>query len=693
MLTKNKVLISSLLVLFLLGGQALAQVTIKKEVPPPLELNIEDCVSATIQSSSSMIVYIVGTVTEATKGLIAKVTTEKFEINPGINHYDAAHLPPIAETWIASEYEGVIKRTGRFPEGNFTLLIQLFTEAGELLDDDQRRQEVKYPQINLLSPEDGAEITGPFPVFQWMSRRAILNLVFVLAIYKMMQGQTPQEAIEAGIPYFEQKDIKTTSFSYPVGAEPLEPGQRYCWQVTALIDGYPTATSEIWLFNFGGAVQIERCKYYLDEDGRMWHSLGGGGKIGVRHDSCKYVLTIKGMFHSDGERWNSVEVDSCDCILAINGMFHFNGKRWVELSKVRCRYAYVKPKKQMFHCDGEKWTPIEAKKCTYISAYNGMFHFNGEGWEKVLGEECRYLKAENGMFHFKDNKWEKVSGRRCYCLKAENGMFHYDGKDWTPVPEEKCTYALTKGGMLHYNGEKWELKMFEKCTYIKAYNGMFHSRGENKWKEVRGKKCECLLAENGMFHYNGAVWIKVPDKECTYALTKKGMYHYDGKEWKLKTFEKCTYIKAYNGMFHFDGRKWVRGKPRKCTYILTYDGKMYHADGEKWELVPGYYCQWVQAVNGWYHYHRGKWNPPQECNYRVEVIRVGRSTIKARIYHYENGRWVQVVSKDIPIGKPERCPACTYYFERIAPDEFVVYHCIERDRPEEITRVKIPRGE
>ena len=125
------------LAFFLLGENVFAQVTIKKNVPRPLEFNIEDCLIATITSPEPMTVYMIGMATEAGKGLVAKVTTEKFEIKSGINRYDASHIPPLAETWIIPEYENLIDRTGKFPEGRYTILIRLFTVRGELLDEDR----------------------------------------------------------------------------------------------------------------------------------------------------------------------------------------------------------------------------------------------------------------------------------------------------------------------------------------------------------------------------------------------------------------------------------------------------------------------------------------------------------------------------------------------------------------------------
>ncbi len=701
---RAQALIPFLLTFFLLGGQALAQVTIKKEAPKPFKLTIEDCISATITSPEAMTVYLIGTATEAKEGLIAKVTTEKFEIKPGVNRYSAANIPPIAETWIAPKYEKLIKRTGEFPEGRYTILIKLFTEEGELLGEDKRSQEVRYPQIRLISPEDGATITEPNPLFQWSITRPISGLEYKLSIYEVMPGQIPQEATEAGMPLFEQGGIKATSLRYPVGARNFEQGKTYCWNVEALIGGYSIAKSENWLFNFGGEIAAESCQYYLDEKGRMWHSLGAMGARRVRHKPCTYVFTKDGkMYHSDGKKWKPVKADSCTYILAINGMYHFNGKTWTKV-RIKKSFCIFDKKMGMMHYDGgQKWTEVPKRKCIYTLTEDGLYHCDGEQWLAEPFKKCTYILAYEGMpfatmYHFNGKTWKPIY-KKCCCILAKNGMYHYAGRKegWVRVPDSLCTYAYTDKGMYHYDGKRWSDTTFPECTYIKAYNGMFHSKGKGRWKRIKGKKCECLLAENGMYHYAGRKegWVKVPPDSCTYAYVKREnkMYHFDGERWKPVKAERCTYIKAYNGMFHFNGRKWVGPfTPRKCIYILAKNG-MFHSKGKgEWERVKGYRCQWINTYNrGWLHCDGRNWNPPKECNYRVEVIRVSRAKIRARIYHYERGRWVQIALKDIPIGRPKRCPRCTYYFEHEAPNEYILYHCEEPDQPREIARVKIPK--
>jgi len=258
------------LAFFLLGGQVLAQVTIKKDVPRSLELNIEDCLIATIKSPESMTVYMVGTATEAGKGLVAKVTTRKFEIKSGINRYDAAHIPPIAETWVIPEYERLIERTGSFPEGRYTILVRLFTVKDELLDEDKRTHRVVYPELRLITPRDGSKIVESNPLFHWSISRSVPGAKYLLRIFELTP-EGSKATVASDIPFF-RRTISTTSFRYSLNAAPFREGKKYAWQIQALAsDGYPLGRnegkSEIFVFKYRDAKINYPIKLVSPEEG------------------------------------------------------------------------------------------------------------------------------------------------------------------------------------------------------------------------------------------------------------------------------------------------------------------------------------------------------------------------------------------------------------------------------------------
>jgi hypothetical protein len=241
------------LAFFLLGGQLLAQVTIKKHVPRSLDLNIEDCLIATITSPEPMTVYMVGTATEIGKGLVAKVITRKFEIKSGINRYDAAHLPPVVETWIIPEYQRLMERTGSFPEGRYTISVRLFSVRDELLDEDKRTHRVVYPELRLITPRDGSKIVESNPLFHWSISRSVPGAKYLLKIFELMPVGA-EATVASNIPFFQRK-ISATSFRYPLKGPSFIEGKKYAWQVQALAaDGYPLGgnegRSEIFMFKY-----------------------------------------------------------------------------------------------------------------------------------------------------------------------------------------------------------------------------------------------------------------------------------------------------------------------------------------------------------------------------------------------------------------------------------------------------------
>ena len=229
---------------FLLKGQTPSHITIKKDLPRSLEVNIEDCLTATITSPEPMTVYMVAMATERGKGLVAKITTEKFEIKSGINRYNASRIPPIYDTWIVPEYENLIARTGKLPEGKYTILIRLFSINGELLNEDELSHRVEYPELRLIAPGNGADIFESSPVFRWSITRPVSGARYVLKIFELMPEQAEIAAVSE-IPFF-QRNTSSTVFRYPLSARPFKEGKKYAWYVQALdASGRPLGGGEV----------------------------------------------------------------------------------------------------------------------------------------------------------------------------------------------------------------------------------------------------------------------------------------------------------------------------------------------------------------------------------------------------------------------------------------------------------------
>ncbi|NBC85867.1 MAG: S8 family serine peptidase [Bacteroidetes bacterium] len=98
--------------------------------------------------------------------------------------------------------------------------------------------------FRLLAADTGIDLAGPgsragsplptvysdLPVFTWFG----VADRYDIAIYDMPSGASlADEAIANQLPIHRETGIETTTWGYPLGAEPLQPGETYAWQITA----------------------------------------------------------------------------------------------------------------------------------------------------------------------------------------------------------------------------------------------------------------------------------------------------------------------------------------------------------------------------------------------------------------------------------------------------------------------------
>jgi hypothetical protein len=610
------------LALLLPLAAAVGQLQVHKEVPPPLTLRVEDLCAVTITSPEELMVYAEGVATDETRGLdVGRAKTTPFGLKPGMNRYDAGHIPPIQEKWFLPEYEGLIGQTGRFPEGDYWLKVYVYGMNGDLLGADSVRHLVRYPELRLISPPDGFETETPDQLFTWVVSLPVPGLDFEFSVYEITPGQTQHDAVD-NLPHFRQGRLNTPSLRYPPGARPFEEGHSYCWQVRALVPpNYLISASDVWGFTFGAVAQAESCTYYLGEDGMMRHSLGRSGTQEVAPESCHYLYSEqqKKMYHADGKGWTPVSEPRCTWLMADNGMYHSIGTRW-EGPKTFYKCNYINAKNGMWHSTGTGWEPVKPESCTYVfsSPMGGkLFHADGKGWTEVTRPKCNYILADTVMVHSSGTKWTPVRAKQCNYILTEHGMRHFDGTNWEVIKPESCKYYYGEHQktMFHGDGKEFKEVTYPFCYWIKAENGMYHSTGKGWRGPERGKKrfCYCRLAVNGLFHWGrGDSWVLVEPKFCTYAYDNEHsqMLHADGKEWKaVPDPEPCNYLKAYNGMFHWvgEGKGWVPEPVKECKYFFSNMQKtMWHSTKTDWEEVKGEEGKVIPARNGTYRYDKEK---------------------------------------------------------------------------------------
>lgn len=163
--------------------------------------------------------------------------------------------------WGSVSYDGAFReeilRTGRLPEGEYSICIQIRDIAGNNLATDICASfTIVYPAPpSLIFPMDGDSLITQYPVFTWTPLNVPpgYQLRYILTIVEVLPGQTDHQALLANLPQLDNDQLFTTNFQYPMDGFPLEAGKRYVWQVQAVDqNGFPPSgnqgRSEIWSF-------------------------------------------------------------------------------------------------------------------------------------------------------------------------------------------------------------------------------------------------------------------------------------------------------------------------------------------------------------------------------------------------------------------------------------------------------------
>jgi hypothetical protein len=166
---------------------------------------------------------------------------------------------------IAPQDQELVLRTNRIPEGEYELCVSVVNAQTLQPLPTAMRQPVcrqfrtQTPQApRLLSPQNGQAAMQPFPQFAWtptvfVSGRTAL---YVVTVCKILNGQTPRQALEGNVPLVKSEPQQSTSFSYPATAEQLDQitdAASFVWQVQAVDDngvplGENNGKSEIFTF-------------------------------------------------------------------------------------------------------------------------------------------------------------------------------------------------------------------------------------------------------------------------------------------------------------------------------------------------------------------------------------------------------------------------------------------------------------
>jgi hypothetical protein len=167
------------------------------------------------------------------------------------------------------------------PRDVYSVEVIVFTVSDAFGREDLARDIVEFggsaarvfeeSEIYLKAPGEQvgsrSEITNPYPQFSWEGEN---DISYRLVVVEQNQQDSPESLIESALSTmpvndggslleYENLDVLVTesTYQYPSsGAQPLEPGKTYYWQVQTSLQRSGDAervTSEIWTFTLGGS--------------------------------------------------------------------------------------------------------------------------------------------------------------------------------------------------------------------------------------------------------------------------------------------------------------------------------------------------------------------------------------------------------------------------------------------------------
>ncbi|RLI01296.1 hypothetical protein DRO30_04340, partial [Candidatus Bathyarchaeota archaeon] len=236
--------------------------TVHLNRPPMNQLLVEDLwrLDITNPTANTYQVYLRGEVDRIGEGRIGEAESNEFTIPPGITHIRPHDITDIRNDDYDPEYKDALTHTGMLPAGNYRACVyvkKVGTDEQLLGTDcfDRTVQPITPPR--LILPADGSDVIEPYPFFTWTQPVPVLpgtRITYKLRIVEVLPGQTPVEAMAANPAWFEDDDIPTTSFRYPISARALEPDKQYAWQVEATghrSPGFPYGpSSSVFSFSY-----------------------------------------------------------------------------------------------------------------------------------------------------------------------------------------------------------------------------------------------------------------------------------------------------------------------------------------------------------------------------------------------------------------------------------------------------------
>lgn len=232
----KKFLLLLILVVSAFSLLAQNQVISKLQQPPPNKFGISDLWSIELNNTTREDIkgYIIGSISEELNGQIVEVKTKLFTIKRGKNTYTQKDFSDADVNFHKNNYKETLLRTGGFPEGDYTICVEVYSEDGDVIGIENciYHSVRQLGNISLLTPADGDETNPEQPViFSWTPLPDAKE--YSLKVVELIGNQSPETALQQNPPFFAKENLRTTQFQYPLTERKFQSGKSYAWMITA----------------------------------------------------------------------------------------------------------------------------------------------------------------------------------------------------------------------------------------------------------------------------------------------------------------------------------------------------------------------------------------------------------------------------------------------------------------------------
>ena len=204
-------------------------------------------------------------VTKQDRGEVFRSVTNPIPLNGSpVQDVDNTTLISFSDaSYSDDEFRRIVQMTGRLLEGEYTVCLTIEKLTGGMSATGICSDfTIQYPDApRLMSPDDEENISTPtpYPNFEWVPVIVppAYEIKYTFRIVEILPTQNPFEAITSNYPIYEDNQIRTNTFLYPIEAPELINGKTYAWQIQALDQyGFPPTQnqgkSEIFSFTING---------------------------------------------------------------------------------------------------------------------------------------------------------------------------------------------------------------------------------------------------------------------------------------------------------------------------------------------------------------------------------------------------------------------------------------------------------